>query len=78
MRVTIEFCVVCNYEPRAAGLAAEIRRAFPDAEVKLIESSGGTFEVEMDGRQVFSKKTLKRHADQGEVVRLLQEARAGS
>jgi len=36
------------------------------------------FEVEMDGRRVFSKKALKRHADQGEVVRLLREAGSSS
>jgi hypothetical protein len=34
------------------------------------------FEVELDGRRVFSKKTLKRHAGPGEVVQLLREAGA--
>jgi selenoprotein W-related protein len=53
-------------------LAAEIRSAFPDAEVRLIESSGGVFEVEVDGRPVFSKKALKRHATPGEVLRLIR------
>jgi len=52
-------------------LAAEIRSAFPDAEVGLIESSGGVFEVEVDGRLLFSKKALKRHAAPGEVLRLI-------
>jgi len=42
--------------------------------VRLIESSGGVFEVEVDGRRVFSKKTLKRHAEPGEIVRLLRES----
>jgi selenoprotein W-related protein len=41
--------------------------------VKLIQSSGGVFEVEVDGRRVFSKKTLGRHAEAGEVLRLLQQ-----
>ncbi len=45
-------------------------------EVRLIESSGGAFEVELDGRRIFSKKALKRHAQKGEVVQLLREARA--
>jgi selenoprotein W-related protein len=45
-------------------------------EVRLIESSGGVFEVELDGRRIFSKKALKRHAQSGEVVRLLREAGA--
>jgi len=39
----------------------------------LIQSSGGVFEVDVDGRRIFSKKTLKRHAEAGEVVRLMRE-----
>ena len=42
----------------------------------LIESSGGVFEVSMDGRPIFSKKALKRHAEPGEVLRLVREAGA--
>jgi selenoprotein W-related protein len=41
--------------------------------VRLIQSSGGVFEVDVDGRRIFSKKTLKRHAEAGEVVRLIRE-----
>ena len=49
---------------------------YPEAEVQLIESSGGVFEVTMDGLLLFSKKALKRHAEPGEVLRLAREARA--
>jgi len=41
--------------------------------VKLIESSGGVFEVEVDGRRVFSKKALGRHAQPDEVLKLIQQ-----
>jgi selenoprotein W-related protein len=44
--------------------------------VRLIQSSGGVFEVEIDGRRIFSKKSLKRHAEAGEVVRLIRERAA--
>ena len=44
--------------------------------VKLIPSSGGRFEVVVDGELVFSKKALKRHAEPGEVTALV-EARLG-
>jgi hypothetical protein len=30
------------------------------------------FEVEVDGRNVFSKRTLGRHAEPGEILRLIQ------
>jgi selenoprotein W-related protein len=41
--------------------------------VKLIQSSGGVFEVEVDGRRIFSKKALGRHAETGEVLRLMEQ-----
>jgi len=40
--------------------------------VTLLKSSGGVFEVTVDGSLVFSKKALGRHAHPGEIVRLLQ------
>jgi selenoprotein W-related protein len=57
-------------------LAAELKQAWPDTDVRLIPSSGGVFEVKVDGELVFSKRELRRHAEPGEVVRLIQ-ARGG-
>jgi selT/selW/selH-like putative selenoprotein len=54
---------------------AEIKQAFPEAEVRLIPSSGGVFEVTVDGNLVFSKKALRRHAQPGEVVDLIRRSR---
>jgi|FLYL01.1.fsa_nt_gi selenoprotein W-related protein len=34
-----------------------------DYRVELVPGSGGVFEVEVDGRLVFSKKETGRHAD---------------
>jgi predicted Rdx family selenoprotein len=56
-------------------LAAEIRERFSDAEVELIPSRGGRFEVVADGTPVFEKSKLDRHAAPGEVVRLLEQRR---
>jgi selenoprotein W-related protein len=39
--------------------------------VRLLESSGGVFEVSVDGQLVYSKKRTGRHAEPGEVVRLI-------
>jgi selenoprotein W-related protein len=41
--------------------------------VDLIPSSGGRFEVIADGAPIFQKSRLKRHAEPGEIVRLLRE-----
>jgi len=42
-----------------------------------VQSSGGVFEVDLDGKRVFSKKSAKRHAEPGEVMRLIREAVPG-
>ncbi len=54
-------------------MAAEVKEVYPDAEIKLIEASGGLFEVTVDGNLVFSKQALGRHAEDGEVLRLMVE-----
>jgi len=41
--------------------------------VTLTPSGGGVFEVAVDGALVFSKKALGRHAQPGEIVRLIRE-----
>ena len=46
--------------------------------MKLIQASGGVFEVEVDGRTLFSKKALGRHAAPGEVLGLLAQAQPPS
>ena len=42
-------------------------------EVQLIPSSGGVFEVQLNGSVVFSKKASRRHAEPGEVVGVIRE-----
>ena len=43
--------------------------------MRLIPSSGGVFDVAVDGKVLFSKKAVRRHAEPGEVVRILQSSR---
>jgi selenoprotein W-related protein len=38
-----------------------------------VESSGGVFEVTVEGELIYSKKALGRHARPGEVVQLIRE-----
>jgi selenoprotein W-related protein len=42
-------------------------------ETALMPSSGGVFEVSVDGENVFSKIELKRFPQDGEIVRLVRE-----
>jgi selT/selW/selH-like putative selenoprotein len=59
-------------------LAAELNQAYPDAEVRLIESSGGIFDVIVDGQLVFSKKQARRHAEPGEVLKAIQQLKSST
>jgi selenoprotein W-related protein len=43
--------------------------------VRLVESSGGLFEVTVDGNLLFSKKATGRHAEPGEVLKAIERVR---
>lgn len=58
-------------------MAAELKQTFPEVEVRLVQSSGGLFEVMVDGQLVFSKKATRRHAAPGEVVQAIERLRGG-
>jgi selenoprotein W-related protein len=73
--LAIEFCVPCDFRPQAFDLARQVVDLWADrlATVQLIPSSGGRFEVSLDGELIFSKAALGRHADPGEVDRLIRD-----
>jgi selT/selW/selH-like putative selenoprotein len=57
-------------------LAAAIREKYPKADVEMIPSSGGRFEVTRDGKPIFQKSKLGRHAQPGEILHLLSSQSA--
>lgn len=60
---------------RAAGLAAEILGGWAPiiADLRLVPSSGGRFEVTLDDELVYSKAASRRHPQPGEVASLVRE-----
>jgi selenoprotein W-related protein len=44
----------------------------------MVQSSGGVFEVSLEGELIFSKKTLGRHPVPGEVLDLVRKKRGRS
>ncbi len=44
-------------------------------ESELVASGGGVFEVEFEGKLVFSKKGLGRFPDEGEVLKLIKKGK---
>ena len=61
--------------PRAVGLTDELLTGWAPVltTVELIPSSKGRFEVTLDDELIFSKATLGRHAQPGEVVGLVRD-----
>jgi len=52
-------------------LAAALEARYEDVHAELIESSGGAFEVTVDGRLVYSKFATGRHATHEEIFEKL-------
>lgn len=75
IKISITYCAVWHYAPRATSLVAELLENFePDLEsVTLIPSDGGRFEVKVEDNLIYSKLQTKRHAEKGEVVGLVQK-----
>jgi selenoprotein W-related protein len=71
--VEIEFCVPCDFRPQAIDLTRELVDGWAHKlrEIRLVPSSGGRFEVSLDGELIFSKAELDRHANAGEISALV-------
>ena len=72
MKITIEYCVQWNYEPRALSLRSLLDSEF-GVLAETIPSSGGVFEVTVNGSLIFSKKQLGRFPNEEEIVQLIRE-----
>ena len=80
MKISIEYCMEWNYEPRALSLRDDLVEAFQgrfdEFNVELIQSSGGVFEVMVnDHLQVFSKRQVGRFPNSSyEVIKTINDA----
>ena len=73
MRIAIEYCNIWNYFPRASSLEAELKSKFSNLKTELISSGGGVFEVVLDGKLIFSKKSLDRFPEKDEIEKLIKQ-----
>ncbi len=80
MKISIEYCMQWNYEPRALSLRDDLMDEFltdfDSFEINLIESGGGVFEIMVnDHLQVFSKKQTGRFPNSSyEVIKTIRDA----
>jgi selenoprotein W-related protein len=57
-RVAITYCRQCNWLMRSAWMAQELLSTFSEelGEVSLVPSTGGAFQIEVDGKLVWERK----------------------
>ena len=73
MKISIEYCAMWNYLPKASSLEVELKSNFPQSNISLISSGGGVFEISLNGNLIFSKKALNRFPDDGEIKKLVMD-----
>lgn len=73
-QVTVEFCMMWNYAPKAASLAEELFTHFRSeiSEMKLVPSSGGAFEVTVNGNKLYSKLDTGIFPKSEEIINKMQ------
>jgi len=69
MNAKITYCVMWNYLPDAERASAELKSK--GVSVDLIKGSNGIFDVEIDGKLVYSKSKTGRFPNRGELSKLI-------
>ena len=74
--VSIEYCVVLNYTPKAVSLATKILELGERIKsLALIPSSGGAFEIRANGKLLHSKLESGEWPDFDEIVKAVKKAK---
>ncbi len=55
-------------------MEAEVKAKYPQSNIKLMESSGGVFDVKCDGTLIYSKHRIEGHRFpvEGEITELIE------
>ena len=69
MNAKITYCVMGNYLPDAERASAELKSK--GVSVDLIKGSNGVFDVEIDGKLVYSKRNTGCFPNRGELLTLI-------
>ena len=75
LRVEIEYCTQCRWLLRAAWMAQELLTTFESEldEVALRPGTGGVFEIRVDGKPVWSRKSEGRFPDAKEIKQRVRD-----
>ena len=74
MKISIEYCTVWNYDPKAVSLADAVKNKF-GIKPELIPSDGGAFEVSVDGDKIFSKLKTGRFPEHDEIFMAIEKVK---
>lgn len=79
-RVEIRYCTQCRWLLRAAWMAQELLTTFETelGEVALTPSTGGTFEIRVDGELIWSRKVEGRFPEAKELKQRVRDRIAPS
>ena len=69
MKATITYCVMWNYLPDAERVSDELKSK--GIKVDLIKGSNGVFDVDIDGKVVYSKRITGQFPNQGKLLMLI-------
>ena len=74
-QVEIEYCTQCRWLLRAAWLAQELLTTFEQdlTGVNLRPSTGGIFEVRLNGSVLFNRKAAERFPESKELKQLIRD-----
>ena len=74
-RIVIRYCTQCRWLTRAAWMAQELLTTFEQelGEVALQPSSGGAFDVLLDGELLYSRKQAGRFPEASELKQLVRD-----
>jgi selenoprotein W-related protein len=74
-RLEIQYCTRCRWLLRAAWMAQELLTTFEAelGEVALLPSTGGTFEVRIDGETLWSRTAQGRFPELRELKQLVRD-----
>ena len=78
MKITIKYCGIWGYKPRAQLVGDEILDRYPDIEVFLEVGEAGQFDIIYEDEDeitklIYSKDKTNSFPEEGEIVRLLGE-----
>jgi len=70
--ISIEYCTSWGYTPKAVSLASVFleNKKNSISELRILPSTGGVFEVQVDGKLIFSKKEVGRFPTPEEIKEL--------